>query len=75
VVSDNEALPLREAVDSRFFGPLPLSAITGRAIYSLRALTDHSSVANSEEAQYADSPVLAHELSVEELDKERTEAT
>lgn len=35
VTRDNEALPLNEAPDSRTFGPLPLSAITGRCVTSL----------------------------------------
>jgi type IV secretory pathway protease TraF len=37
---------LQEAVDSRTFGPLPLSNIIGRAIYCSRSPVEHGFVQN-----------------------------
>lgn len=41
MMADNEALPPKDAVDSRTFGPLPLGAIFGRIMYAARSETDH----------------------------------
>jgi len=43
-----------------------------RAVYALRAITDHGSVANSEEAAAEDEAVLGFELDIDELEKSRT---
>lgn len=67
VVSDNESLKPKEARDSRVFGPVPMSNIVGRVIYSLRSAVDHGPVQNSHLATNQDSPVLAVELDVEEM--------
>jgi hypothetical protein len=57
----------QEALDSRTFGPLPLSNIVGRAIYCSRSRSEHGFVQNSDEAMHDDSAVLAVELDVEEM--------
>eukprot|EP00262_Sarcandra_glabra_P009324 TRINITY_DN234_c0_g1_i1.p1 TRINITY_DN234_c0_g1~~TRINITY_DN234_c0_g1_i1.p1 ORF type:complete len:206 (-),score=37.64 TRINITY_DN234_c0_g1_i1:405-1022(-) len=67
VVSDNESLKPKEARDSRFFGPLPMTDIVGRVIYSLRTAVDHGPVQNSRFGMHKDSPVLAVELDVDEM--------
>ncbi|KAJ6842495.1 uncharacterized protein M6B38_286655 [Iris pallida] len=67
VVSDNESMKPKEARDSRLFGPVPMSNIVGRVIYSLRSAVDHGPVQNSYLATNQDSPVLAVELDVEEM--------
>ncbi|GMP90655.1 hypothetical protein CsSME_00041675 [Camellia sinensis var. sinensis] len=46
VLSDNENLKPKEANDSRRFGPLPMTDIVGRVIYSLRTAVDHGPVKN-----------------------------
>ncbi len=66
---DNEEVPLAQAPDSRAFGPLPLADVTGRVVYASRGRSDHGSVRNSEAAEDADAPVLAHELDVDALAK------
>jgi hypothetical protein len=67
VTRDNEAVPLAQAPDSRAFGPVLLSAVTGRVVYASRGRADHGAVSNSEDAAEADAPVLAHELDVDAL--------
>ncbi|CAD6264412.1 unnamed protein product [Miscanthus lutarioriparius] len=46
VVADNLALKPKEARDSRLFGPVPMTDILGRVIYSLRTAVDHGPVEN-----------------------------
>lgn len=67
VVCDNTSVNPRNAADSRTFGPVSMSNIIGRAIYTGRSSLDHGLVANSEEAMRQDSPILAVELDIEEL--------
>ncbi|XP_078439938.1 mitochondrial ATP-independent inner membrane protease subunit 2-like [Wolffia australiana] len=67
VLADNESLKPKEARDSRTFGPLPMTDIVGRAIYSLRTAVDHCPVQNSRHGMHYDSPVLAVELDVAEM--------
>ncbi|KAJ1281544.1 hypothetical protein BS78_04G313500 [Paspalum vaginatum] len=47
VLVDNRSLPPKTAKDSRSFGPLPLTAIYGRAMYSLMASSNHGPIQNS----------------------------
>ena len=67
VVADNVQLKPSEAVDSRSFGPLQFSSITGRVVYYHRSPTEHGAVENSEEARQMDEPVLECELDIEQL--------
>eukprot|EP00887_Chlorella_sp_A99_P002242 scaffold10.g2242.t1 len=67
VLADNEALAPPQVIDSRSFGPLPLSAISGRVLYAARSETDHGPVENSEEGMSADAPVVEAELDVPAL--------
>uniref|UniRef100_A0A0D9W1Q6 Uncharacterized protein n=1 Tax=Leersia perrieri TaxID=77586 RepID=A0A0D9W1Q6_9ORYZ len=60
---------LLEARDSRVFGPVPMTDILGRVVYSLRTAVDHGPVENSRMAMNQDSSVLAVELDVEEMAK------
>ncbi|KAL7172594.1 hypothetical protein ACSBR2_032146 [Camellia fascicularis] len=69
VLSDNENLKPKEANDSRRFGPLPMTDIVGRVIYSLRTAVDHGPVKNSHLSMRRDSSVLAVELDVDEMAK------
>ncbi|CAL5018717.1 unnamed protein product [Urochloa decumbens] len=69
VLADNQALKPKEARDSRLFGPVPMTDILGRVIYSLRTAVDHGPVENSRMAMNQDAPVLAVELDVEEMAK------
>jgi len=69
VLADNQALKPKEARDSRLFGPVPMTDILGRVIYSLRTAVDHGPVENSGIAMNQDAPVLAVELDVEEMAK------
>ncbi|KAG0486686.1 hypothetical protein HPP92_008781 [Vanilla planifolia] len=69
VLSDNESLKLKEARDSRLFGPVPMSDILGRVIYAMRSAVDHGPVQNSYLAMNQDSSVLAVELDVDEMAK------
>uniref|UniRef100_N1R085 Peptidase S26 domain-containing protein n=1 Tax=Aegilops tauschii TaxID=37682 RepID=N1R085_AEGTA len=69
VMADNQELKAKEARDSRLFGPVPMTDIVGRVIYSLRTAVDHGPVDNSRVAMFQDSPVLAVELDVEEMVK------
>ncbi|CAL5425072.1 unnamed protein product [Camellia sinensis] len=69
VLSDNENLKPKEANDSRRFGPLPMTDIVGRVIYSLRTAMDHGPVKNSHLSMRRDSSVLAVELDVDEMTK------
>ncbi|KAJ4776327.1 Peptidase S24/S26A/S26B/S26C family protein [Rhynchospora pubera] len=69
VLSDNSSLKSKEARDSRLFGPVPMTDIFGRVIYSLRSAVDHGPVENSRSAMIQDRPVLAVELDVEEMAK------
>ncbi|KAL4418699.1 hypothetical protein ABPG77_008713 [Micractinium sp. CCAP 211/92] len=67
VLADNESLAPPNVIDSRSFGPLPLSHIVGRILYAARSETDHGPVENSEEGMAADAPVVEAELDVEAL--------
>ncbi|KMZ57250.1 Peptidase S24/S26A/S26B/S26C family protein [Zostera marina] len=67
VVSDNDSFKPEEAKDSRAFGPLTLSNIVGRVLYSLRSPVDHGPVQNSDTAMQDDLPVLTVELDVSEI--------
>ncbi|KAK3144926.1 hypothetical protein QOZ80_4AG0319820 [Eleusine coracana subsp. coracana] len=69
VLADNQALKPKEARDSRLFGPVPMTDILGRVIYSLRTAVDHGPVENSPVAMNQDAPILAVELDVEEMAK------
>ncbi|KAI4338994.1 hypothetical protein MLD38_023986 [Melastoma candidum] len=69
VVADNETMKPEEANDSRKFGPLPMTDIVGRVIYSLRTAVDHGPVQNSHFSLRKDTPVLEIELDVEEMAK------
>ncbi|KAK9287950.1 hypothetical protein L1049_016395 [Liquidambar formosana] len=67
VVSDNETLKAKEAKDSRTFGPISMTDIVGRVIYSLRTTGDHGPVQNSQYGMTMDSSVLEVELDVDEM--------
>uniref|UniRef100_A0A5B6ZRV1 Putative Peptidase S24/S26A/S26B/S26C family protein isoform 1 n=1 Tax=Davidia involucrata TaxID=16924 RepID=A0A5B6ZRV1_DAVIN len=67
VLADNENLKPKEANDSRTFGPVPMTDIVGRVIYSLRTAVDHGPVQNSHFSTRKDSPVLEVELDVDEM--------
>lgn len=70
VVADNENIkPKEEVKDSRLFGPVSMSNIVGRAIYSLRSAVDHGPVNNSHFSTAKDSAILEFELDVEEMAK------
>lgn len=70
VLADNEDLKLKqEANDSRTFGPISMTDIVGRVIYSLRTAVDHGPVQNSHFSMRKDSPVLEVELDVDEMAK------
>ncbi|OIW19959.1 hypothetical protein TanjilG_30907 [Lupinus angustifolius] len=69
VEADNEKLKAKEANDSRKFGPVQMTDIVGRVIYSLRNAVDHGRVENSDFSMQKDSPVLEVELDVEEMAK------
>ncbi|GAB2282242.1 hypothetical protein Dimus_016792 [Dionaea muscipula] len=72
VLSDNEKLKPKEAMDSRSFGPVPMSNIVGRVIYCLRTAVDHGPVRNSPLSMRRDSSVLEVELDVDEMAKNHT---
>lgn len=67
VLCDNDTMKPKEGQDSRSFGPLSMQNILGRVLYGVRSSSDHGQVRNSAMAMYADSPVLAVELDLEEL--------
>lgn len=67
VLADNAKLEPSEAVDSRFFGPLPLESIRGRVIYNGYNKQDHGRVLNSANSRLADDAVLKYELDLEKL--------
>ncbi|XWS31421.1 hypothetical protein CRYUN_Cryun23aG0074000 [Craigia yunnanensis] len=67
VLADNEKLKPKEAKDSRFFGPVPMTDIVGRVIYCLRTAVDHGPVQNSHFSTRKDSPVLEIELDVDDM--------
>lgn len=67
VLADNETLKPVEAKDSRKFGPVQMTDIVGRVIYSLRTAVDHGPVQNSHFSMRKDSPVLEVELDVDEM--------
>ncbi|XP_021280256.1 mitochondrial inner membrane protease subunit 1-like isoform X1 [Herrania umbratica] len=69
VLADNEKLKPKEAKDSRFYGPVPMTDIVGRVIYCLRTAVDHGPVQNSHFSMRQDSPVLEIELDVDEMAK------
>ncbi|KAJ7972645.1 Peptidase S24/S26A/S26B/S26C family protein [Quillaja saponaria] len=70
VLADNENLKAKEANDSRMFGPVHMTDIVGRVIYSLRTAVDHGPVQNSHFSMQKDSPVLEVELDVDEMAKQ-----
>ncbi|PRW05766.1 mitochondrial inner membrane protease subunit 2-like [Chlorella sorokiniana] len=67
VLADNEQLDPPHVIDSRSFGPLPLSNVVGRILYAARSETDHGPVENSTEGMEADAPVIEAELDLEAL--------
>ncbi|KAF5459380.1 hypothetical protein F2P56_023332 [Juglans regia] len=67
VSSDNENLKPEEANDSRNFGPVHMTDIVGRVIYSMRTAEDHGPVQNSNSGMKADSEVLEIELDLAEM--------
>ncbi|KAG2719157.1 hypothetical protein I3760_03G256400 [Carya illinoinensis] len=70
VLADNENLkPKQEVNDSRTFGPVSMTDIAGRVIYSLRTAVDHGPVQNSHFSMRKDLPVLEVELDVDEMAK------
>ncbi|KAJ7977236.1 Peptidase S24/S26A/S26B/S26C family protein [Quillaja saponaria] len=69
VLADNDKLKAKEANDSRTFGPVQMTDIVGRVIYSLRSAVDHGPVQNSHFSMRKDSPVLEVELDVDEMAK------
>ncbi|KAL8146974.1 mitochondrial ATP-independent inner membrane protease subunit 2-like [Apium graveolens] len=69
VLADNDTLKPKEAKDSRMFGPVPMTDIVGRVIYSLRTTVDHGPVQNSYFGMRRDSSVLEVELDVNEMAK------
>jgi len=63
-----ELLPPAAAPDSRAFGPVPLSAVLGRVIYSAASPADHGPVLSSSPASASDdAEVVAAELCVDDL--------
>ncbi|XP_058770956.1 mitochondrial ATP-independent inner membrane protease subunit 2-like [Vicia villosa] len=69
VVAENEKLKVKEANDSRTFGPIHMTNIVGRVLYCLRSAVDHGRVQNSPFSMQNDSPVLEVELDVDEMAK------
>ncbi|XVF72005.1 hypothetical protein PTKIN_Ptkin12aG0086600 [Pterospermum kingtungense] len=69
VLADNDKLKPKEAKDSRFFGPVRMTDIVGRAIYCLQTAVDHGPVQNSHSSMRMDSPVLEIELDVDDMVK------
>ena len=67
--ADNQALPVAEAHDSRSFGPVALDTVTGRVLYSWRSPNDHGRVESRGELRDSDAAVLAHDLSLPELER------
>lgn len=67
VLADNESLVPPAVIDSRTFGPLPLSNIIGRVMYAARSETDHGPVENSDAGMASDAPVLEAELDLDRL--------
>ncbi|KAF7804632.1 mitochondrial inner membrane protease subunit 2-like [Senna tora] len=67
VTADNESMDPKEANDSRVFGPIKMTNIVGRVIYSMQTVVDHGPVLNSDISQQTDSSVLAVELDVDEM--------
>ena len=67
VLADNAALSFPDVIDSRTFGPLPVSNIIGRVMYAARSETDHGPIENSEAGMESDAPVLEAELDLENL--------
>lgn len=71
LLADNESLQPPHVIDSRALGPIPLSSIFGRVMYSMRSEHDHGPVENSEEGLAADAPVLEAELNLDTLWEEQ----
>ncbi|XP_077228844.1 mitochondrial ATP-independent inner membrane protease subunit 2-like [Tasmannia lanceolata] len=67
VVSTNDTLKPKKARDSRTFGPVSMTGIVGRVIYSFQTAVEHGCVVNSDFAMQYDHPVLAVELDVDEM--------
>nr|KJB11336.1 hypothetical protein B456_001G254000 [Gossypium raimondii] len=69
VLADNDKLKPKEAKDSRLFGPVSMTDIVGRVIYSLRTAVDHGPVLNSHYSMRKDSSLLEIELDVSDMMK------
>ncbi|TYI20583.1 hypothetical protein ES332_A07G248400v1 [Gossypium tomentosum] len=69
VLADNDKLKPKEAKDSRLFGPVSMTDIVGRVIYSLRTAVDHGPVLNSHYSMRKDSSLLEIELDVNDMMK------
>ncbi|KAA3459348.1 mitochondrial inner membrane protease subunit 2-like [Gossypium australe] len=69
VLADNDKLKPKEAKDSRLFGPVSMTDIVGRVIYSLRTAVDHGPVLNSYYSMRKDSSLLEIELDVNDMMK------
>ena len=67
VLADNDEISVSEANDSRAFGPLRLSQILGRVVYSARSPVDHAFVHNSGADAEEDCAVVENELNVERM--------
>ncbi|PPR99425.1 hypothetical protein GOBAR_AA21243 [Gossypium barbadense] len=72
VLADNDKLKPKEAKDSRLFGPVSMTDIVGRVIYSLRTAVDHGPVLNSHYSMRKDSSLLEIELDVNDMMKNHT---
>lgn len=67
LLSDNKKLNAEEAMDSRTFGPIPVTAMMGRVIYRFQTAKDHGLVRNSESSSAADLAILKFELELDEM--------
>ena len=67
VLADNDEIPVAEANDSRAFGPLRLTQVLGRVVYSARSPVDHAFVHNSGADAEEDCAVVENELDVERM--------
>ncbi|KAK1267752.1 hypothetical protein QJS04_geneDACA015297 [Acorus gramineus] len=73
VLANNHLLKPKEARDSRTFGPLSISDVIGRVIYSMRSALDHGPVKNSSKGLLSDASVLMVELDVDEMAKRQSD--
>lgn len=67
VLADNEDLDPPHVIDSRTFGPLPVTTILGRVMYAASSETNHGPIENSTAGMAADAPVLEAELDIETM--------